>query len=98
MVLFRRSWVFPWTLQRRQYRPVLDLDAHRADVELWVEARRKSGLPTAAPPPQTGRNAGRRSGANSVVNAFPFRGTALTVRPLLLRWLSNWRTAISVAK
>jgi hypothetical protein len=22
----------------------------------------------------------------------------LTVRPLLLRWLSNWRTAISVAK
>ena len=37
-VLFRQSRILPWTLQRRQFWPVLDLDAHRADVELWVDA------------------------------------------------------------
>jgi hypothetical protein len=37
---------------------VLDLDAHRADVELWVEARRKCGLPTVSHRTRTGHNAG----------------------------------------
>jgi hypothetical protein len=37
-VLFRQSRILPWRLQRRQFWPVLDLDAHRADLELWVDA------------------------------------------------------------
>jgi hypothetical protein len=44
--LFRQSWILPRTLQWGQFRPVLDLDADRADVELWVEASRTCGLPT----------------------------------------------------
>jgi len=35
---------------QRAFRPVLDLDTYRADVELWVEARRMCGLPTVSTP------------------------------------------------
>src|SRR6185437_3118851 len=38
LVLFRPPRIFPRTLQWRQPRPVLDPDAHRADLELWLGA------------------------------------------------------------
>ena len=60
---------------------MLDLDAHRADVELWVEPRRKCSLPTRSRP-------SKQTFANAIAGAPPY---SITMRVPLSPFKSRLR-------